>query len=54
MDVRVFAATLGAGLVVGATAAMLVPKESKVYQMAEDAAKTVERNVSHAVDDLLG
>ncbi|MFI3313916.1 MAG: hypothetical protein R3Y62_08515 [Eubacteriales bacterium] len=54
MDVRAFAATLGAGLLVGAATTMLIPKESKMYQMAEDAAKTVERSVNHAVDDLLG
>lgn len=54
MDVKAFAATLGAGLLAGAAAAMLMPKESKVYQMAEDAAKTMERSVTHAMDDLMG
>ena len=50
MEVKAFAGALGLGLLAGAAAAMMLPKQSKVYRIANDAAQTVKREVENVVD----
>lgn len=45
-------ATLGIGMLTGAAAIMLLPKQSSVYRSVDDAAMTVKRNINHAVDSI--
>lgn len=52
MEVKAFAATLGLGLVAGAAAAMMIPKESKIYKSANNAAQMVKEEVVGAVKTL--
>lgn len=52
MEVKTFAATLVLGLLAGATAAMLLPKESKVYRTANSAVQMVKDEISDAVNSL--
>lgn len=52
MEVKTFAATLGLGLVAGAAAAMLLPKDSKVYRTADNAVNMVKEEFVEAVNSL--
>ena len=52
MKVKDFAATMGLGILTGAAVMMMIPRSSKVYQAAYDAATTVKRGISDAVDAL--
>ena len=52
MEVKAFAATLGLGLVAGAAAAMMIPKQSKVYRVANDAAEALKQEVSQVVSNM--
>ena len=52
MEVKAFAATLGLGLVAGAAAAMMIPKQSKVYRAASDAAEALKQEVAQAVNSM--
>lgn len=52
MEVKAFAATLGIGLVAGAAAAMMIPKDSKVYQSANNAVRVVKEEVSDVVKSM--
>lgn len=54
MEVKAFAATLGLGLMAGAAAAMMLPKQSKVYKVANDAAQTLKQEVTQAVNSMTG
>ena len=49
MQVKTFLATMGVGLAVGALGAMMLPKNSEVYRMANSAAKTIQQEAEKAV-----
>lgn len=53
MEVGKFAVTLGAGMVAGAAAMMMIPRQSSCYRAADDAARTIKRGVKNAVDDMM-
>jgi len=52
MDTKGFALTLGLGIAAGAAAAMMIPKQSQVYQTANGLAQKLKREVSQAVSDM--
>ena len=52
MEMKSFLAAMGAGIAVGALGAMMLPKSSTVYQMTNDAAKTIRREAEKAVDSI--
>jgi len=49
MEVKSFAATLGLGILAGAAAVMMLPRQSPVYKAVDDAATTIKDGVSQAV-----
>lgn len=53
MEVKSFAATLGVGMVAGATVMMMIPRRSAVYRTANNAARTVKRSVTRAMDNMM-
>ena len=53
MEVKSFAATLGIGMVAGATVMLMIPRRSPVYKAANRAVSSVKRSVSHAVDTMM-
>ena len=52
MEIKSFAATLGVGILAGAATMLMIPKQSSVYKAADDAAMTVKRGVTHAVENM--
>jgi len=52
MEVKSFAATLGIGMAAGAAAVLLMPKQSKVYRTANNAAKKLKEEVSQPVSNM--
>ena len=52
MEVKTFAAALGISVVAGAATAMLLPKDSKVYQTANNAVHLVKDEVADAVQSM--
>ena len=52
MKVRSFFLTMGAGVAVGALGAMMLPKNSEVYQATKKAAKAIEREAETVIDSL--
>lgn len=53
MQVKAFAATLGVGMLTGAAVMLMIPKQSSVYKAADDAAMTVKRSVTQAMDSIM-
>ena len=53
MEIKSFVATMGVGMVAGATVVMMLPKRSKVRVMANRAARSVENAVHKTADHLL-
>ncbi len=53
MQVKSFVATLGAGMVAGAATMLMIPRHSQAYRAADEAAHSIKKTVSHAVDDLM-
>lgn len=53
MQVKAFAATLGVGMLTGAAVMLMIPKQSSVYKVADDAAMTVKRSVTQAMDSIM-
>lgn len=53
MEVKTFAATLGVGMLTGAAVMLMIPRHSAVYKAADDAAMTVKRSVTHALDSVM-
>lgn len=45
MEIKAFLATMGLGVVAGAAAALMIPKQSDVYQTADKAAKAMKQEV---------
>lgn len=52
MEVKAFAATLGLGVAAGAAAVLLMPKQSKVYKTANNAAMKLKEEVSNTVNHM--
>ncbi len=52
MQVRSFLMTMGAGIAVGALGAMMLPKNSEVYQFTNDAAKTIQKEAGKVIDSM--
>lgn len=53
MEVKSFAAAMGAGMLAGAAVMMMVPRRSAVYQAADDAAHSIKRSVTNAMDSMM-
>ena len=53
MQMKSFLMTMGAGIAVGALGAMMLPKSSQVYQMTNDAARTIKKEAEKAVDSIV-
>ena len=52
MQVRSFILTLGAGVAVGALGALMLPKNSTVYQTANDAAQMLRQEAGKVIDSM--
>ena len=52
MQMKSFLLTMGAGIAVGALGAMMLPKNSEVYQFTSDAANTIRQEAEKAVQSL--
>ena len=52
MDTKSFLGTLGIGMVAGAAVTLMIPKKSKVYRTANDAANAIKRGVSDLIDQM--
>lgn len=52
MEIKAFIGTMALGMVAGAAAALMLPKQSPVYKAASNAADTVKQTVSDAFDNL--
>ena len=53
MEIKAFAATLGIGMLAGAAVTLMLPKQSKVYQTANDAANAIKQGVTNAYDSMM-
>ena len=52
MEVKAFAATLGLGMLAGAAVTLMLPKDCKAKQVAQDAADTIKQEVTQAVQSM--
>ena len=52
MQVKSFLLTMGAGIAVGALGAMMLPKNSDVYQFTNDAASTIKQEAEKAIQSM--
>ena len=52
MQVKSFLLTMGAGIAVGALGAMMLPKNSEVYQFTNDAASTIKQEAEKAIQSM--
>ena len=52
MQVKSFLLTIGAGIAVGALGAMMLPKNSEVYQFTNDAASTIKQEAEKAIQSM--
>ena len=53
MEVKTFAATLGLGMAAGAAAMLMIPKQSKVYKAADNAAAKLKEEVTETVQSMM-
>lgn len=53
MEMKGLAAAMGAGMLAGAAVMMMVPRRSAVYQAADDAAHSIKRSVTNAMDSMM-
>lgn len=53
MEVKTFAATLGLGMAAGAAAMLMIPKQSKVYKAADNAATKLKEEVTETVQSMM-
>ena len=53
MEMKAFAATLGIGIAAGAAAALMLPKQSKVYRAADSAATKLKEEVTETVQSMM-
>ena len=52
MQGKSFLLTMGAGIAVGAMVAMMLPKNSEVYQFTNDAASTIKQEAEKAIQSM--
>ena len=52
MEMKSFLAAMGAGIAVGALGAMMLPKNSEVYQFTNDAASTIKQEAEKAIQSM--
>ena len=52
MQVRTMLLTLGAGAALGALGALMLPKNSAVYQTASDAASAIRQEAGKIIDSM--
>lgn len=52
MQIKSFVLTMGAGLALGALGAMMLPKNSEVYQTAQTAADAIKSEAEKAIGAL--
>jgi len=52
MQVKSFIATIGLGMAAGAAAVLLMPKNSKVYKVADDAAQMLKMEAGRMMDSM--
>lgn len=52
MQVRSFILTLGAGMVAGATVALMLPSQNSIRKAAQKAADTVEESVTKVTNSM--
>ena len=52
MQVKSFMLTMGAGIALGALGAMMLPKNSEVYQAAQAAADTIRTEAEKAIGSM--
>ena len=53
MEVKTFAATLGLVIAAGAAAALMIPKQSKVYKAADNAANKLKEEVAETMQSMM-
>jgi gas vesicle protein len=54
MQVKTFLLTLGVGAAAGALGALMLPKDSEVYQTADKAAKSIKTEAGKAIQSMSG
>ena len=52
MKLKSFAATMGLGLVAGAAAMLMIPKNSEVYRVADGAASAIKQGAEKVADTI--
>lgn len=52
MQIKSFLWAMGAGIAVGALGALMLPKDSGVYQFTNDAARTIKTEAEKAIDSM--
>lgn len=52
MEIKTAAISLGIGMIAGAAAALMIPKQSKPYQVASDVADTIKSGVTQISDTI--
>lgn len=52
MQVKTLVASLGLGMAAGAAAILMMPKHSKAYQMADEAAHTIKTEAGRMLDQM--
>jgi len=52
MQIKSFALTMGLGVAVGALGALMLPKDSEVYQTANKAAKSIKCEAEKAIQSM--
>ncbi|MBQ7565996.1 MAG: hypothetical protein IJT18_02650 [Oscillospiraceae bacterium] len=54
MEIKTAAISLGIGMLAGAAAVMMLPKQSKPYQVASEVADTIKSGVTQIADTVQG
>lgn len=49
MQIKSFITTVGLGMVAGAAAILMVPKQSEAYRIADDAAHSLKKNANKMI-----
>ena len=52
MKLKSFVATMGAGMVAGAAAMLMMPKNSEVYRAADGAANAIKQEAGKMIDSI--
>lgn len=52
MQVKSMLTSVGLGMVAGAAAVLMLPKQSKAYRVADDAAQTIKQEAGKMLDNL--